>query len=119
MMNIRSKMKMRYRRWRCDHFDHPYRQVGNVDEAYGAHDPLEDAKLCNYCCRRFVVFVGHPNCKCSVESVRTGVIESAADIPLTKPLGFDDGVLINGGEWTRPTAPATDEQRPLPAPEDE
>lgn len=69
-----EKIRMRFRRWRCDHFDHPYRQVKDMPHAAFINQPadvilsafLEDAKWCGYCQRKFVLPILHPNCRCAI-----------------------------------------------------
>lgn len=69
-----GKLKQKYRRWRCDHFDHPYKMVRDVSVDYSNMDPamvlsgiIDNTKHCNYCGRDFDMPLLHPNCKCSME----------------------------------------------------
>lgn len=60
------------RRWRCDHFDHPFRQVCearddrllnlNVSDVY----LIRDLRHCNYCDRDFEMPILHSNCRCAI-----------------------------------------------------
>jgi len=65
-----KKIRLAFRRWHCNTFDHPYNRVRDVEHDYTAEDPakiligiLANCKYCDYCERKFEHPLFHPNCK--------------------------------------------------------
>lgn len=60
------RLKMFYRRWRCNHFDHPFRLVKELPSKLDPLAPIMDEYWCGYCQRKFDMPVLHQNCRCQV-----------------------------------------------------
>lgn len=99
MKKLRHQIKMAYRRWRCDHFDHPFRLVKELPSKLDLLAPIMDEYWCGYCQREFDMPVLHQNCKCQIlpimkddapfdKQVKHGV-DGMAPLPQYPSLGED------------------------------